>query len=156
MSRPGYAFRLPAVDVPQAISPVPATCLVKGAGQLGLSLLCDGVPNSTAILLAGHYISVALANGDEQLLLLLSDATSNGSGEVTLWRGDQLLTGPGTTFTADPDGGPLYALALTTVGSRTLLAVGGGAGAAGLWDVSAEPTRLADLRGGDGPADAGQ
>ena len=83
LSRPDFAFRLPAVEVAQAASPVPATCLVMGANQLGQSLICDGLPNSTAILSSGHLISVALGADDEQLLVLNNDFTSNGSGEAT-------------------------------------------------------------------------
>ncbi len=109
----------------------------------GQSALLDATSVNTPIRWPGAAGAVIARTADEKLV-----ARANGNGEVTLWRGDELLTSPGTTFKADPDNGPLYALALATVGSRTLLAVGG-AGAAGLWDVTAEPTRVADLRAGD-------
>ena len=83
MAVPGHAIRLPAVEIEQAASPVPATCLVNGANQLGFSLACDGLPNSRVILNGGQMVSVSLGADDEQLLIVNADATSNGSGQVT-------------------------------------------------------------------------
>jgi hypothetical protein len=84
LQRPGRAFRLIAVDEAQTANPVPATCLVNGAGQLGFTLAVDGLPASTPILRAGHLISVALPGGDEQLLTLQSlNFASNAAGQVT-------------------------------------------------------------------------
>lgn len=60
---------------------------VNGGSQLGTSLVCDGVDNSTAIAKAGDYLSFdvtsALSNTNSQLFQLSADATSNGSGQVT-------------------------------------------------------------------------
>ena len=52
--------------------------LVAGGSQLGRSIDCDGVSNSTSIASAGDYIGV---NGE--LKMLTADATSDGSGDVT-------------------------------------------------------------------------
>jgi len=52
--------------------------LVKGVGQLGNSLACDGVSNTTLIAQEGDYIQAAL-----QLLHLTADASSDGAGNVT-------------------------------------------------------------------------
>jgi hypothetical protein len=84
LQQAGSAFRLVAVDEPQTADPVPATCLVNGAGQMGFSLNVDGLPASTLFLRSGQMISVALAGGDEQLLTLRGpDVTSNGAGQAT-------------------------------------------------------------------------
>jgi hypothetical protein len=65
-----------------------ANPLVNGGSQLGTSLICDGVSNSTAIVKAGDFASVQvtspLGNTNIQLFQIAADATSNGSGEVTL------------------------------------------------------------------------
>jgi hypothetical protein len=62
--------------------------LVNGGSQLGLSLAVDGLPNSTAILLAGDFISFdttsPLSNTNRQLIKVASNVTSNGSGEATI------------------------------------------------------------------------
>lgn len=92
-------YRIPAVEVSQAFSPVPATCAVNGANQLGRLLACDGLPNSAAILSAGQMISVALANGSEQLFVLEDDAISNGSGQVTFVLGTPLRSAPADNAT---------------------------------------------------------
>lgn len=55
-----------------------AVPLVVGGSQLGLSLDCDNVSISTAIALAGDFISV---NGE--MKKLTAAATSNGAGLVT-------------------------------------------------------------------------
>ena len=107
------------------------------------SALLDATSVNTPVRWLGAASAVVARSADEKLV-----ARANGSGEVTLWRGDELLRSPGTTFTVDPTGGPLYSVALATAAGRTLLAVGGGA-SAGLWDVTAGPVHLADLRDGD-------
>lgn len=107
------------------------------------SALLDATSVNTPLRWLGAPGAVVAKTADDQVL-----ARANGSGEVTLWRGDELTRSPGTTFAADPNGGALYALALTRSGDRTLLVAGGGS-VAGLWDVTGEPTLLADLRDGD-------
>lgn len=52
--------------------------LVVGAGQLGLSLDCDGVTVSTTIALAGDGITV-----NTEYKILIQDAVSDGAGLVT-------------------------------------------------------------------------
>ncbi len=104
------------------------------------SALLDATSVNTPLRWLGAANAIVARTADDRLV-----ARANGSGQVTLWRGDELTTGPGSTFQADPTGGPLYALALADAGGRTLLAVGGGS-AAGLWDVTGEPTLLAELR----------
>lgn len=51
---------------------------VKGAGQLGLLLSCDGVTINTLIAVAGDYIQVGL-----EFKLLVANALSDGLGAVT-------------------------------------------------------------------------
>ncbi len=67
---------------PDAINPRGAgggTPLVNGGSQTGSTLATDGWPNSTTVLCAGDYFSV---NGE--LKMVTADATTNGSGQVTL------------------------------------------------------------------------
>jgi hypothetical protein len=96
---PADSFRLSPADVQQVGGTVSSTCLVNGANQLGFTLACDGVPNSLAILIAGQFISVALPNGDEQLLQLTANATSNGSGQVTFTFSTPLRAAPADNAT---------------------------------------------------------
>ena len=55
------------------------TPLVAGAGQTGSSLATDAWGNSQKVLAAGDYFEV---NGE--LKIMTADATTNGSGQVTL------------------------------------------------------------------------
>lgn len=71
------------------------TPLVKGAGQTGQTLAIDGCPLSTTDWLrAGDYIQLS-SGSTARLHRLLTDADTNGSGEVTLdiWPG--LRSSPG-------------------------------------------------------------
>jgi len=52
---------------------------VNGANQVGFSLVSDGWPNSTLVLKAGDMFQV-----DNALYRNLTNATTNGSGQVTL------------------------------------------------------------------------
>ena len=61
------------------LGPLVNTVRVKGAGQTGNTLITDGWPASVTVLKAGMFVTVA-----DQLLQLTSNATTNGSGEVTL------------------------------------------------------------------------
>jgi hypothetical protein len=65
-----------------------ATPLVMGGSQLGTSLICDGVSNSVPIVKAGDFASFTVTspggNSNRQLLKIAADASSNGSGQVTL------------------------------------------------------------------------
>ena len=66
------------VDV-TAQSAIANTMSVNGANQTGRNINVDGLPNSTAILKAGQFVTIG-----NQLLQLTADVTSNGSGQATL------------------------------------------------------------------------
>ena len=89
MAMPGEGFRLIAVEEAQTAAPEPPVCYVNGGGQLGFTLNVDGLINALptsgpslsldflsplfsadAFAVAGSLISVALPNGDEQLIAL--------------------------------------------------------------------------------------
>jgi len=61
---------------------------VSGAGQLGTALTVDGLPNSTAILLAGDFISFDTVsnagNANRQLIQVYNNVTSDGDGVATM------------------------------------------------------------------------
>jgi len=82
------------------------TPLVNGASQTGTSLITDGWPNSTLVLKAGDLISYD--NGTyKELKMVTSDATTNGSGEVTLSIMPEIHTAPANNAaieTASPVG----------------------------------------------------
>jgi len=103
------------------------------------SALLDVTAVNTPLRWLGNRNAVIAKTADDQLV-----ARADGGGEVTIWRGDELLRTPGTTFQADPAGGALFTIALASLDQRVLLAVGG-TSAAGLWDVTATPTLLTDL-----------
>jgi hypothetical protein len=56
-----------------------AAPVIKGTGQLGFSIACDGVTPSATILLEGDYIQIGT-----ELKILTADAVADGSGNVTL------------------------------------------------------------------------
>ena len=58
------------------------TPLVNGASQTGNSLITDGWSNATLVLKMGDYIAVDATQ--RQLYMVVADATTNGSGQVTL------------------------------------------------------------------------
>src|SRR5690606_5899034 len=62
--------------------------LVKGAGQLGVSLAVDGLPANTEILRAGDFLSFATSSAhgatNHQLFQAAADVTSDGAGEATI------------------------------------------------------------------------
>ena len=62
---------------------------VNGASQTGKSLVCDGALPSTTVLLKGDYIEV-----NSELKIITADATSDGSGNVTLSFAPSLRTSP--------------------------------------------------------------
>ncbi|MGC3953505.1 MAG: hypothetical protein QM804_04515 [Propionicimonas sp.] len=108
----------------------------------GASALLDATSMNVPQRWLGAPNAVIAKSPDGGLL-----ARANGDSEVTIWRADELAASPGRTFRIEP-AGPLFAVALASVAGRQLLAVGGVA-SAGLWDVTAEPTLVADLRDGD-------
>ena len=56
-----------------------STLLVNGASQTGTSLVLDGGANSTLVLKAGDFFSV-----NSELKMVTADATTDGSGDVTV------------------------------------------------------------------------
>ena len=56
-----------------------STLLVNGASQTGTSLVLDGGANSTLVLKAGDFFSV-----NNELKMVTADATTDGSGDVTV------------------------------------------------------------------------
>lgn len=73
------------------LGPGGGTPLVKWPDQTGLSLITDGWPNSTTVLNAGDRIGIS-----NQMIPLAIDATTDGSGQVTL-----VLTHPIRSAPAD-------------------------------------------------------
>jgi hypothetical protein len=65
------------------------TPLVNGASQTGTTLVTDGWPNSTLVLKAGDYFVV-----NSELKIVTSDATSNGSGQLTISFSPDIRTSP--------------------------------------------------------------
>lgn len=57
-----------------------ANPLVNGASQVGTSLICNGVSNNTLIVSAGDYLEV-----NNEFKMVTANATSNGSGAVTIF-----------------------------------------------------------------------
>jgi hypothetical protein len=78
---------------PLATSPLgdvsASTLLVNGADQTGVSLVCDGAEVSTTVLKAGDYIEV-----NNELKMVTDDATSDGSGNVTINFSPSLRSSP--------------------------------------------------------------
>lgn len=70
------------------------TPLVKGAAQVGKSLLTDGwTISTTGIVKAGDYIQLG-TGVNAQLYMVIADANSDGSGNATLSLNRPLLTSP--------------------------------------------------------------
>jgi hypothetical protein len=65
------------------------TPLVNGVGQTGKSLATDGWPATTTVLKAGDRIGVS-----GQMLVVVADAVTNGSGQVTLQLAHPIRTAP--------------------------------------------------------------
>ena len=74
---PGNTTRLVAVEAPQ--NPA-ATGVASATGTTPVALGITGLPASTTVLRAGQMITVWLANGDTQLLVLTADLVSDGAG----------------------------------------------------------------------------
>jgi WD40 repeat protein len=65
----------------------------------------------------------------------------DGAGSVTVWHQDQLETSSGTSLSVDPQGRPIYALAVELVDSHYLVAVAG-SDVAAIVDVTDSPKML--------------
>ena len=66
-----------------------STLVVNGADQTGTSLICDGAEASTTVLKAGDYIEV-----NSELKMVTDDATSDGTGNVTINFSPSLRSSP--------------------------------------------------------------
>jgi hypothetical protein len=66
-----------------------STLLVNGADQTGTSLILDGGANSTLVLKAGDFFSV-----NNELKMVTANATTDGSGDVTVNFVPSLRTSP--------------------------------------------------------------
>lgn len=89
------------------------TILVNGAGQTGSTLICDGATASSAVLKAGDVFTLPgvygvhretrQAFGYLQQFVCTSDATADGSGNVTIGISPSIVTsGANQTVTASP------------------------------------------------------
>lgn len=77
-------------------SSAPGTPLVDGASQTGDQLVMDGAPNdATNYLMRGDWIQLGSGSG-AQLYRIKEDASSNGSGQITLEIWPDLRSSPGT------------------------------------------------------------
>ena len=97
--RPWAAFLAltdgPVNDFRVLVDPTPQsrltnTARVKGADQTGTTLITDGWPANTTVLKAGMFVTVV-----DQLVQLTNNATTNGTGEVTLAFKPALRVAPG-------------------------------------------------------------
>jgi WD40 repeat protein len=102
------------------------------------SVALDATAIDTPVRWLGEGSAVLAVSPDQQVV-----ARADGGGQITLWRGAELDTSPGTRFVVDPAGSDLYAAEFAEVAGRLLLAVGG-IGSRSLWDVTGEPTLVAD------------
>jgi hypothetical protein len=75
----GVSWRIRQVGTPTGS---PGTVLVKGAGQGGLNLLCDGFTNGF-VLYAGQWLSI-LTGGQRYLHQSVSTQVAGASGELTI------------------------------------------------------------------------
>lgn len=67
---------------------------VAGANQAGRTLAVDGAPNSTLLFRAGDLVGIATTG---EVYELTADATSNGSGQLSLSLNQYIRTPPGDT-----------------------------------------------------------
>ena len=88
--RSGVSFTIAHRDYLTAKGAGGGTPRVNGASQTGSSLVTDGWPNDTLVLKAGDIFLVA---GVLDAKDVLADATTNGSGEVTISFGPPILSG---------------------------------------------------------------
>ncbi|WP_028708868.1 NACHT and WD repeat domain-containing protein [Propionicicella superfundia] len=103
------------------------------------SALLTATASDAPIRWTGRPSAVVAASPDGATV-----ARGDGAGQITIWHGEELTTTPGTTTKVSDSADPIFTVALAVVGGRTVLAVGG-TGIRQLWDVTDEPTRLADL-----------
>lgn len=104
-----------------------------------VSTLLDATSLNVPLRWRGNGSAVIARSPDSSIV-----ARADGTGGVTVWRGEELIRSRGSVFQADPERRALYAVALTARNGRLLLAVGGAA-AAQLWDVTTEPRLIQEL-----------
>lgn len=109
----------------------------------GRSILLDSYANDVPQRWVGEGPSVIAVSPDDSLVL-----RADFVGQVTSWRGDELTSSPGHTWVANPAGEPLYTVDISQHGAQQLAAVGGAKYAA-IWDVTGEPSMVAELEVGD-------
>lgn len=66
------------------------TPIVNGANQTGIALITKGWPNTTTVLKAGDMVQLATG----QLIMICTDATSDGAGNATLDFEPKIRTSP--------------------------------------------------------------
>lgn len=74
-----FTFSLPSLGTPRGTAA--GTPLVNGGAQIGSELVTDGWAINSLVLRKGDFIEI---DGDRKIYQITADATSNGSGEVTL------------------------------------------------------------------------
>jgi len=89
---------------PQHLTPLGAggSGVIKGASQTGSSITTDGWANSTLVLKAGDIISVG-SNGSK-VYRIITDVTSDGSGNATLNIFPPLIASPADNATVNSAG----------------------------------------------------
>lgn len=70
------------ISQPSVTIGTPGSVAINGAGQSGGSIICDGATSGYTIK-AGQFINVT-TNGDAYCYLVSGDATSDGSGNITI------------------------------------------------------------------------
>lgn len=82
--------------------------LVAGAGQSGGTLAIDNAPtNETNYFKAGDYLQLGTSGANARIYMVLADASTNGSGEVTVDIWPDLYSSPsnnGTITVSNPRG----------------------------------------------------
>jgi len=89
MSKAGIRCRLPNYGYVQH-GAGGGTPLVNGANQTGIALITDGWPFSTLVLSMGDMVQLATG----QLVMVCSDGTSDGAGNLTLDIEPKIRTSP--------------------------------------------------------------
>ncbi|MBN9105818.1 MAG: hypothetical protein J0I14_12520 [Propionibacteriaceae bacterium] len=103
------------------------------------SIVLDAAAMDTPLRWTGARNAVLAVSPDGKTV-----ARADASGAVTLWRGSELTTSPGSVVPVDAKGSGLLAVGLAEVDGRSVMAVGGPSLRA-LWDVTDEPRLLAEL-----------
>lgn len=96
LAKPANQFKVYPPAWQQGAGYTGADPLVAGAGQLGLSLVCDGAAASETVALEGDPIEV-----NTEFKILTTDAISDGSGNVTFDFEPALRVAPGNNAVVD-------------------------------------------------------